>query len=383
MPRTNLIETVVEQFASTYGYHPGGVWSAPGRANLIGEHTDYNLGFVFPFGIDSRTYAAVGLREDRVARVASAIDGKTYEFNLDESAAPADLDWAGYPLGVAWVMRGQLRSGFDCYIDSNVPVGAGLSSSAAIECAVATALNDLFELNLDRKQLAKIGQQAENKVVGAPTGIMDQMASMLAQRDSAVLIDCRTLDTEVIPLGLQARGLVIAVIDTGVKHRHADGGYGSRRASCELGAKLMGVASLRDLTPDDLPRAAQLLDDETFRRVKHIVTENERVLAAVAALKSGDMAELGRLLDASHVSMRDDFEISIDELDVAVLAAREAGAIGARMTGGGFGGAAIALIEQTRLPQLRESVGSSYQQKGYSPANIFLVTPEGGAARDL
>jgi galactokinase len=382
MPASDLIEAVIGEFRQTFGYGPSGVWSAPGRANLIGEHTDYNLGFVFPFGIDSRTYAAVSLREDRVARVASAIDGKTYEFNLDEDSAPVDLDWAGYPLGVAWVMRDQLRSGFECYIDSNVPVGAGLSSSAAIECAVATALNDLNQLNLDRKQLAQIGQQAENKVVGAPTGIMDQMASMLAQQDSAVLIDCRTLDTEVISLGLQARGLVIAVIDTGVKHRHADGGYGSRRASCELGAKLMGVASLRDLTSADLPRAAQLLDDETFRRVKHIVTENERVVAAVSALKAGDMPGLGRLLDASHVSMRDDFEISIDELDEAVLAALDSGAVGARMTGGGFGGAAIALIEQSKLPALRGAVEARYLQKGYSPANIFLVSPESGAARD-
>lgn len=377
-----MIEAVKSGFEREFGYAPSGVWSAPGRANLIGEHTDYNLGFVFPFGIDSRTYAAVSQREDRMARVASTIDGKVYQLDLDGQQPPTDMDWAGYPLGVAWVMREKLKHGFDCFIDSNVPIGAGLSSSAAIECAVSTALNELNGLGLDRKELAKIGQRAENQVVGAPTGIMDQMASMLAEHDSAVLIDCRTLDTEVIELGLEPRELVIAVIDTGVKHRHAEGGYGSRRASCELGAKLMGVASLRDLAVSDLPKAQATLDDETFRRVRHIVTENDRVLAATAALKAGDMVTFGKLLDASHVSMRDDFEISVPELDVAVEAALEAGALGARMTGGGFGGAAIALISRDLLDDLREAVARRYSVHGFSPAKVFVVKPEGGAARD-
>ena len=378
-----IVETTRTGFEKQFGYSPTGVWSAPGRANLIGEHTDYNLGFVFPFGIDARTYAAVSLRDDRVARVASTIDGQVYELDLAGTQPPVGLEWAGYPLGVAWVMRDSLDHGFDCFIDSNVPIGAGLSSSAAIECAVSTALNELNQLNLDRKELARIGQRAENQVVGAPTGIMDQMASMLAEPDSAVLIDCRTLETEVIPLGLTPRNLVVAVIDTGVKHRHAEGGYGARRASCELGAKTMGVASLRELEQADLPRAAAALDDETFRRVRHIVTENARVLEATKALKSGDMARLGQLLDESHTSMRDDFEISIPELDTAVEAAREAGAIGARMTGGGFGGAAIALIEAEKLPQLKESVALHYARKSYSPAKVFVVKPEGGAARSV
>jgi galactokinase len=377
-----VIEAVKSGFEREFGYSPSGVWSAPGRANLIGEHTDYNLGFVFPFGIDSRTYAAVSPREDRLARVASTIDGKVYQLDLEDDNPPTDLDWAGYPLGVAWVMRDRLKHGFDCFIDSNVPIGAGLSSSAAIECAVSSALNELNGLGLDRKELAKIGQRAENQVVGAPTGIMDQMASMLAEHDSAVLIDCRTLETEVIPLGLEPRDLVIAVIDTGVKHRHAEGGYGSRRASCELGAKLMDVASLRDLDVSDLPRAQATLDNETFRRVRHIVTENDRVLAATAALKAGDMVTFGKLLDASHVSMRDDFEISVPELDVAVEAAIEAGALGARMTGGGFGGAAIALISRDLLDQLRKVVDLRYSEHGFSPAKVFVVKPAGGAARD-
>lgn len=378
-----MIESTKAAFERQFGNSPAGVWSAPGRANLIGEHTDYNLGFVFPFGINARTYAAVGLREDRIARVASTIDGKVYQLDLDGDQPPTGLDWAGYPLGVAWVMRDSLKHGFDCFIDSNVPIGAGLSSSAAIECAVAVSLHDLNDLALDRKELARIGQRAENQVVGAPTGIMDQMASMLAAHDSAVLIDCRTLETEVIQLGLEARNLVIAVIDTGVKHRHAEGGYGARRASCELGAKLMGVQSLRDLNAGDLARAKEILDDETFRRVRHIVTENERVLKATAALRAGQMKEFGRLLDESHLSMRDDFEISVPELDVAVVAAIEAGALGARMTGGGFGGAAIALIDQGRLEVLREKVAEHYARKGFNPAKVFLVKPEGGARRDL
>ena len=377
----NLTEQTIAGFRKQYGYEPTGVWSAPGRANLIGEHTDYNNGFVLPFGIDRRTYVAIAPREDGLFRVTSSFSSDSYETRL-ESDKPSGLDWALYPLGVAWVMRGKLSTGFDLFIDSDVPVGAGLSSSAAVECSVALALNDLVNANFSRIELALIGQRAENEVVGAPTGIMDQTASMLARADGAVLIDCKSLDTNTVELGLQERNLVVAVIDTQVSHRHSDGGYRARRESCELGAKTMGVESLRELTEGDLPKAKELMDDVTFRRVRHIVTENDRVLRTVDALKDSRLDEFGKLLLASHASMRDDFEISIAELDHAVEVAMQVGAVGARMTGGGFGGAAIAVIDQSKLEVLESEVKRSFAAQGFGEPRVFAVTPSEGARRE-
>lgn len=378
----NLTAKAQAGFHATFGYSPTGVWSAPGRANLIGEHTDYNNGFVLPFGINYRTYAAVSLRTDRICKVVSEIDSKVYEISLDD-AKPTDLDWALYPLGVAWVMREFATAGFDCYITSDVPIGAGLSSSAAIESAMASALNELWGANLERKQLALIGQKAENQVVGAPTGIMDQTASMMAQDDAAVLIDCQDLEITVVDLGLSKHDLVVAVIDTQVSHSHAHGGYGSRRTSCEVGAKQLGVASLRELSLSDLPRAQSQLDDETYRRVRHVVTENQRVLDTLFALREGNLASLGRLLLESHASMRDDFEISVAELNLAVETAMDTGAIGARMTGGGFGGAAIAIINKDKLAQLEVNCLAAFAKAGFKAPRVFAVTPSEGAKREF
>lgn len=324
---------------------------------------------------------AIGPRQDSKIRIASSITDGLVEFEM-EKRAPSGLDWALYPLGVAWVMRTDFKFGFDAFFFSDVPVGAGLSSSAAIECAMAIALNELWDAGKSRQELALIGQKAENEVVGAPTGIMDQTASMLAQRDSAVLLDCQSMETELVPLGLQERGLVVAVIDTRVAHRHSDGGYRSRRDACEKGAKQMGVASLRDLSEAELPAAEEKLDDITYRRCKHVVTENRRVLDAVDALKRGDMALLGQLLLQSHASMRDDFEISVVELDTAVELAMEVGAVGARMTGGGFGGAAIAIIDQNKMELLAEHVKAVFARKGFAAPNVFAVAPSDGARRE-
>lgn len=368
-------------FQAAFGYQPTGVWSAPGRVNLIGEHTDYNLGFVLPFGIDLRTYAAISLRADKICRVASRIDAQVYEFDLD-GPKPAGLDWALYPLGIAWMMREYGQNGFDCFITSNVPVGAGLSSSAALECSVAFGLNALWEAGLERVELAQIGQRAENEVVGAPTGIMDQTASLMAQADSAILIDCRDLTTTSVRLGLNEKNLVVAVIDTGVAHRHSDGGYRSRREACELGAKTLEVSSLRELEVSDLPRAKVELDDLTFRRVRHVITENQRVLDTVSALAVSDLGSLGQLMAHSHASMRDDFEISIDELDLAVATAIDSGAIGSRMTGGGFGGAAIAIINQDELVNLEKNCKFVFAAKGYKEPRIFAVKPGEGARKE-
>ena len=383
----DLTRTALAGFKTRYDYPAAGLWSAPGRVNLIGEHTDYNEGYVLPFAIDRRTIVALAPREDRLIRVASSFAEETVELGLDELVPENLHDWSAYPLGVAWAL-GQLGApldavtGFDAYIVSDVPIGAGLSSSAAIESAVAVALNDLWRLGLDQRALARAGQLAENRVVGAPTGIMDQSASLFGSPDAAVFLDCRTLVSEVIPLGFDSVNLDLLIIDTRVSHAHSTGGYASRRASCEVGARLMGVSSLRDLTLNDLDRAADVLDDETFRRVRHIVTENQRVLDTVQTLREQGPAQIGAVLDASHLSMRDDFEISVPELDLAVETARAAGAIGARMTGGGFGGAAIALTPRDVLPTVMAAVSAAFADHGYAAPVMFVVRAAGGAHRE-
>lgn len=373
-------------FEQLFGYSPAGVWSAPGRVNLIGEHTDYNEGFVFPFAINRRTYAAVAVRSDAIARVASSFSDKVFELPVDEISKETVSDWSAYPLGVAWALlntSGQTGTGFDIYIDSDVPVGAGLSSSAAIESAVAIALNELWNTGQDRKALARVGQLAENEIVGAPTGIMDQSASLLGELDHGVFLDCRSLEAQIIELGFAREGLELLIIDTKVAHRHADGGYASRRAACELGAATLGVKSLRDVSNQDLPRAEELLDAVTFRRVRHVITENQRVLDTVETLRAQGPSQIGSLLYASHVSMRDDFEISIDELDTAVETALRHGAIGARMTGGGFGGAAIALTPVGKISEVTLSVIAEFDALGYAKPEVFAVSAAPGAHREI
>lgn len=374
-------------FREFYGHEPIGVWSAPGRVNLIGEHTDYNDGFVFPFALDRRTVVAVGDRADQVLRVSSTFAPDPVEIHLNNLTPEAVSGWAAYPLGVAWALREHGADldhvrGVDLHLTSDVPIGAGLSSSAAIECAVAVALNEHWGLGFDRPTLAKVGQLAENRVVGAPTGIMDQSASLLGEADGGVFLDCRSLDADVIPLGFRGAGFTVLVMDTHVSHSHATGGYSARRASCEAGARALGVESLRDVRVGDLARAEEVLDEETFRRVRHVVTENQRVLDTVRTLREHGPAAIGPFLDASHVSMRDDFEISVPELDTAVEAAQAAGAVGARMTGGGFGGAAIALVADTLVPNVTEAVLAAFAARGFREPTIFAVAAAQGARRD-
>jgi galactokinase len=377
-------DSVMAGFVKRFGAQPSGVWSAPGRVNLIGEHTDYNEGFVLPFSIDRRTYAALSLRTDGIARVASSFTDQVVEIPVEKISKNSVSGWSGYPLGVAWALMqaGGQPSGFDLYVESNVPVGAGLSSSAAIECSVAMALNDLWGANLDRSALAKIGQRAENEIVGAPTGIMDQTASLFGMIDHAVFLDCRSLLAEAIPLGLQQNSLEIVVMDTKVSHRLVDGGYATRRAACEEGAKQMGVSSLRDVEIKHLARAETLLQSLVFKRTRHVVTENARVLETVGLLKTFGPQSIGALLYASHKSMRDDFEISIDELDCAVETAMAVGAVGARMTGGGFGGAAIALIHSSKVAELKSAVGEAFEARGFSKPDLFSVLADAGARRE-
>ncbi|HEX4443660.1 MAG TPA: galactokinase [Galbitalea sp.] len=379
-------------FASTFGSEADGLWSAPGRVNLIGEHTDYNLGFVLPFAIDRRTVAALRLRDDRLARVASSFSGEIIELDLDDLRPERLSGWSAYPFGTAWALGWAglganaadltTAQGFEVFIESDVPVGAGLSSSAAIESSIAIALNDCWELRLGPPALARAGQLAENTVIGAPTGIMDQSASLMGRANSALFLDCRGLESRIIELGFDRAGLAVLVIDTGIRHAHATGGYADRRAACELGGRLLGVSSLRDLTVDDLPRASEKLDDVTFRRVRHVVTENQRVLQTVATLETEGPAAIGDILDASHRSLRDDFEVSIPEIDLAVETARANGAIGARITGGGFGGAAIALIARHEVDPARTAIDEAFVKVGLGRPEMFVVTPSDGAKRD-
>jgi galactokinase len=419
-----LADATARGFDDAYGRDCAGVWSAPGRVNLIGEHTDYNEGFVLPFAIGARTSVAAGRRNDGVLALASAqFPGEVAALPLAEIGPGKVSGWTAYPAGVAWALglagSGRGRSGLagpgaaaagttaadaaaagttaagaaaagaggvSLYINSAVPTGSGLSSSAALECAVALALHDLHGLGANRTELALACQRAENEVVGAPTGIMDQFASLFGEHGSAVFIDCRAVRGEDVPLRLEAAGLEIVLADTREQHAHAAGGYVGRRASCDRAARVLGVTALRDVGVDDLDQASGALDAETFRRVRHVVTENERVLAAVASLRAGglesDPAAFGALLTASHASMRDDFDITTPALDLAAATAVEAGAAGARMTGGGFGGAIIALVARDRAAGTAEAITAAFARAGFTAPRLSTVTPSDGARRD-
>jgi galactokinase len=381
--------TVGEVFEATYAVAPAGVWSAPGRVNLIGEHTDYNDGFVLPFAIAARTSVAAVVRTDGELRMRSAQqpDGDV-SVSLDVLAPGTPEGWSAYVAGVVWAARqaGHPVAGLDVLVDGRVPLGSGLSSSHALECAALTALNDLFSWGLSRNELGRLTQVAENDFVGAPTGMMDQLASLRCTAGNALFLDNRTLHAEQVPLDPAADGYRLLVLDTMVHHGNADGAYGERRTSCEKAAKALGVPALRDIELGELDDAlARLDDDETRARVRHIVTENDRVLSTVAALRATpgpDWSAVGRLMVASHDSLRDDYEVSCPELDVAVAAALGAGAIGARMTGGGFGGSAIALVPVAALSSVATAAAAAFRSRGWREPTVAEVTPSAGARRD-
>ncbi|MGO3885613.1 MAG: galactokinase [Mycetocola sp.] len=378
---------LAHDFATLYGVEPTGLWAAPGRVNLIGEHTDYNDGLVMPFAINARAVAGVAERSDGLLALASRQQSADEPRVVSvDGLSPSSLSgWGRYPAGVVWAFqqRGVDVPGFSILLDSLVPVGSGLSSSAAIECAVAIAINDLTGAGLSREELVLLCQSAENDFVGAPTGILDQSASLLSSAGHALFLDCRTRHGEAVALDLDAAGLELIVIDTRVSHAHESGGYRDRVESCRLGARLLGVSSLRDVTAADLPRAESVLDDTTFRRVRHIVTENVRVEQVVAALAQDGPRAIGGILTASHASMRDDYSISCPELDLVVDAALTAGALGARMTGGGFGGSAIALVDSSESERVRDAVSAAFADAGYAPCEQFVVVPGPGAVRVL
>ncbi len=363
-------QRAADTYRTRFGEPPEVVASAPGRINLLGEHTDYNGGFVLPCAIERRVAVALGHG-----------DGGLYSVDYGDAQpciGPRAGSWADYPHGVVWALEqtGADIPVFQATITGDVPAGAGLSSSAAIEAATALALDALLGLNIAHTDLALLCQRAENEFVKVDSGIMDQYASLLCQQGSALLIDCRSLASEQVPLDLEAAGLSLLVCDTRVKRQlAATSDYNERRATCAQAARALGVAQLRDATNDDLAR----LSGKELRYARHVVGENARVLAGVDALRRRDFAAFGALMWASHASLSDDFAVSTPALDVFVTVARQAGALGARLTGAGFGGCAIALIEGGKIRALTESVTSAFAQQGYSAPEWYTFSPASGA----
>jgi galactokinase len=378
---TNSVRDLEATFHEVYRRPADGVWHAPGRVNLIGEHTDYNDGFVLPFALAQGVSVAAAGRDDGVLELRSLqAAGEAATVRLDALAPGRGAGWSAYAAGVAWALlaAGHPVRGASLLIDSDLPRGAGLSSSAALECAVALALCDLSGLEISRPELARLAQRAENDFVGMPCGIMDQSASLLCTAGHALLLDCRSGLSAQVPLSLDE--LTVLVVDTRAAHELVDGEYASRRSECERAAEALGVPALRDVR--DLSAALAALDDPVLRRrTRHIVTENHRVEATVGLLRAGAVAEVGAMLTASHLSLRDQFEISWPEADVAVETAVRAGARGGRMVGGGFGGSIIALVPSGLVGRVRDAVLTAFQSRGWTAPAFLTAQPSAGARR--
>jgi galactokinase len=371
--------SIARHFEDLYGRKPDVIAEAPGRVNLIGEHIDYSEGFVLPFAIADRTYAAIAARKDGLVRVAShQRRERIFSIDINDVKPGSKGDWEKYVLGVIWSLG--LNQGIDILVDGNVPAGAGLSSSAALECSVAVGLNELFSLNLSAPELARATQKAENDYVGMPCGIMDQSVSLMGKAGSALLLDCRDLTTEPIPFDVASAGLELLIIDTQAHHALVDGGYAQRRADCESVVAKLGLVSLRHLTLNELEAARGQLTAIEYLRARHAVTEISRVMDAVAALRASDFQTLGALINGSHQSLRDDYAVSCPELDVAVSASIAAGALGSRMVGGGFGGSAIALVNQNDIEKVKQSVLAAFEAKRFKKPRFFTSLPSAGAS---
>ncbi|WP_214366968.1 galactokinase [Pseudonocardia sp. H11422] len=370
----------------TVGREPAGVWAAPGRVNLIGEHTDYNDGYVLPFALDRRALVAAAPAAGGGSTVHSLQQGPPPVRFSAATVSPGDVSgWGAYVAGVVWALRtgGHPVPELDLLLDSDVPIGAGLSSSAAVECAVAVALAELtgtpMTAELDRTAIARLAQRAENGFVGAPTGVMDQMAALHGRAGALVFLDTRTMAVEHVPFDPADHGLALLVVDTRAPHTLVDGQYAARRADCTAAAGDLGVPALRDAAPADLDR---IPDPRRRRRARHVVTENARVLHVVATLRAGtDPRAIGPVLTASHTSLRVDFEVTVPHLDVAVDATLAAGAHGARMTGGGFGGCIVALVDAPDAGSVAAAVAGAFTGHGFAPPQAFHAGPAPGAGR--
>jgi galactokinase len=369
-------------FAERYGRDAAGTWFAPGRVNLLGG-PDYNEVFVLPFALGAGVCAAASRRSDRrIALTSRQAGGEPVLLDIDTLEPGSAPGWAAYPAGVAWALRqaGYLAGGADVAIDADLPAGAGLSSSAALECSVALALTELYQVPVPGRELAALARRAENDFAGMPCGIMDQLAAFIGKAGHALLLDCRTGAEVPIPLDPAAAGLTLLVIDTRARHALTDGQYATRRQACEEAASRLGVRSLRDVTGD--PEALARLTDPSLRRLAgHVVAENGRVLRAADLLRAGDQAAMGELLTASHRSLRDEFRMSWPQADEAVEAAIDAGAAGARMTGGGFGGSVVALVPADRAAQVRAAVTRRFTQHDWPAPHYLEAVPSDGARR--
>ena len=392
----------MQAFAARMGAPAEGVWAAPGRVNLIGEHTDYNAGFALPMAIEQCALVALARRPDRVLRLGSAqadhgslgSELRLEEIALEEIAPGRDLGWAAYVAGAAWAAeqdtapRDRSRcSGFDLLLDSDVPIGAGLSSSAALSCATLLALSELWGLARSRLELALLAQRAENEIAGVPCGLLDQLASLCAENAHALWIDFRTNSAQPLALPLHQAELELLVIDTRCPHQLVEGAYRERRAACQAAARALGLETLRDAQLAELEQQQAVLGPERTRRARHVITENARVLAAVSVLREAArgaperLALLGPLLSASHASLRDDFAVSVPQLDLAAASAENAGALGARLVGGGFGGSVLCLVRAGRATAVAASVRDAFLAQGWDEPACFPASPGPGARR--
>lgn len=381
---------MIASYKSTFETEPTHLFFAPGRINLIGEHTDYNGGHVFPAAITFGTYVLIRLRDDDLVRFYSANFSEVgvIERRLDDLSFRMEDDWTNYPKAMLHLLNGQtdgIKRGVDVWFYGNIPNGAGLSSSASIELATAFGFNTIYELGLKPLELVKLGQRAENEYIGVNSGIMDQFAIGMGKRGHAMLLDCETLDCEYAPVDLD--GISIVIMNTNKRRELADSKYNERRSECETALSrlqtVLSIHSLGELTPETFEAAASVIEDDTLvKRVRHAVYENARTLQALDALKENRLADFGQLMNASHVSLRDDYEVTGIELDTLVEAAWANGAIGARMTGAGFGGCAIALVRDADIESFKQTVSDKYTKAvGYAPT--FYVASIGAGAHEL
>lgn len=384
IPFARRVSALRDGFAQHYGAAPEVIVRAPGRVNLIGEHTDYNDGYVFPIAIDRSVLVAASVRTDRTVCLRAGDFGSQTSFSLDDIVPAERHRWSNYQRGVAKVLEesGFRLPGIDVMLSSDVPIGAGLSSSAAIEVSIAVTWQMLAGFELERPDLAKLCQRAENTFVGVNCGIMDQFISALGQENAALLIDCRTLAYRPTPL---PESVSIVIMDTKKQRGLTDSAYNTRRSECEQGVRLLsahlpGIEALRDVSVADLERYGHELPDVVLRRCRHVVGENQRVLDAIEALERGDAALFGELMNASHASLRDDYEVTGLELDTMVEAAWDApGVLGARMTGAGFGGCAVATVDATQAEAFSARVAAAYESRTRLTPSLYICSAEAGA----
>jgi galactokinase len=386
MTLNDLASYVAELFAKTYGRQPRWIAAAPGRVNIIGEHTDYNEGFVFPMAIDRYTLiaAAPSLNGAKEIQLRSTVEKTPVRIDPSQALKPEKKGtWSNYPLGViaGFVNRGIKMSAFDALVHSTVPVGGGLSSSAALEVSTATLLEAVAGQKLDPVEKALLCQKAEHEYAGMPCGIMDQFISVMGRKDHILLLDCRSRKTELVPM--TDASLELLIINTNVKHELTGGEYARRRAQCEEAAKLLGVASLRDADPEGLERARGKMEDMVYRRARHVISEIERTLHAAEGVRAANWPTVGQLMYASHASLREDYEVSCAELDAIVEIAQElgikGGVLGCRMTGGGFGGCTVALVQADKVAEISRRIESEYEKRTKIKPSLFVSRPAAGA----